>query len=64
MQVLQAEEERFAETLEHGMKMLDDALADARRPAIECLPARPRSRCTTPTAFRSISPPTSAANAA
>ncbi len=30
MQVLHAEEERFAETLEHGMKILDAALAEAR----------------------------------
>jgi alanyl-tRNA synthetase len=29
MQVLKAEEERFAETLEHGMKVLDIALAEA-----------------------------------
>jgi alanyl-tRNA synthetase len=31
MQVLKAEEERFAETLEHGMKVLDVALADAAK---------------------------------
>jgi alanyl-tRNA synthetase len=30
MQVLHAEEERFAETLEHGMKILDAALAEAK----------------------------------
>jgi alanyl-tRNA synthetase len=30
MQVLHAEEERFAETLEHGMKILEAALAEAR----------------------------------
>ena len=31
MQVLKAEEERFAETLEHGMKVLDVALAEAKK---------------------------------
>ena len=31
VRVLKAEEERFAETLEHGMKMLEAALADAAR---------------------------------
>ncbi len=30
MQVLHAEEERFAETIEHGMKILDAALAEAK----------------------------------
>ncbi|MGH8850093.1 MAG: alanine--tRNA ligase [Casimicrobiaceae bacterium] len=38
MQVLQAEEERFAETLEHGMKILDAALADARKSGAKVLP--------------------------
>src|SRR5258706_11075862 len=31
MQVLHAEEERFAETLEHGMKVLEVALVEAKR---------------------------------
>jgi alanyl-tRNA synthetase len=41
MRVLQAEEERFAETLEHGMKMLDSALkADAGKRAAKTLPGK------------------------
>ncbi len=31
VQVLKAEEERFGETIEHGMKLLDDAIASLRR---------------------------------
>jgi len=38
MQVLKAEEERFAETLEHGMKVLEVALADAQRRPDRMLP--------------------------
>ncbi len=37
-QVLQAEEERFAETLEHGMKILEAALAEARKSGSKVLP--------------------------
>jgi alanyl-tRNA synthetase len=37
MRVLLAEEERFAETLEHGMKVLDAALADARKAGTKTL---------------------------
>jgi alanyl-tRNA synthetase len=37
MRVLSAEEERFAETLEHGMKVLDAALADAAKPGAKTL---------------------------
>ena len=37
-EVLRAEEERFAETLEHGMKILEAALADARRAGAATLP--------------------------
>src|SRR5215831_15066813 len=37
-EVLRAEEERFAETLEHGMKILEAALADARRAGTKTLP--------------------------
>src|SRR5690348_2250932 len=37
-QVLQAEEERFAETLEHGMRILDAALAEARKSGSKVLP--------------------------
>jgi alanyl-tRNA synthetase len=38
MQVLKAEEERFAETLEHGMKVLDVALAEAGKSGSKVLP--------------------------
>jgi len=38
MRVLQAEEERFAETLEHGMKVLETALAEVRKAGAETLP--------------------------
>ncbi|HXX83777.1 MAG TPA: alanine--tRNA ligase [Casimicrobiaceae bacterium] len=38
MQVLKAEEERFAETLEHGMKVLEVALADHERRGDKVLP--------------------------
>jgi alanyl-tRNA synthetase len=38
MRVLQAEEERFAETLEHGMKVLEAALAEVRKAGAETLP--------------------------
>jgi alanyl-tRNA synthetase len=37
-QVLQAEEERFAETLEHGMKILEAALVEARKSGSKVLP--------------------------
>src|SRR6202162_4179514 len=36
--VLKAEEERFAETLEHGMKVLEGALADADKAGAKMLP--------------------------
>ena len=38
MQVLRAEEERFADTLEHGMKVLEAALADAQKSRTKVLP--------------------------
>jgi alanyl-tRNA synthetase len=38
VQVLRAEEERFADTLEHGMKVLEAALADARKSGAKVLP--------------------------
>jgi alanyl-tRNA synthetase len=38
MQVLHAEEERFAETLEHGMKVLEVALTEAKRSGTTVLP--------------------------
>jgi alanyl-tRNA synthetase len=38
VQVLRAEEERFADTLEHGMKVLEAALADARKTGATVLP--------------------------
>jgi alanyl-tRNA synthetase len=38
MEVLAAEETRFAETLEHGMKVLEAAIADARRVGTQVLP--------------------------
>jgi alanyl-tRNA synthetase len=38
MQVLSAEETRFAETLEHGMKVLEVALADAQKAGTRVLP--------------------------
>ena len=38
MQVLRAEEERFADTLEHGMKVLEAALADAQKSGTKVLP--------------------------
>ncbi len=38
VQVLRAEEERFADTLEHGMKVLESALADARKSGVKVLP--------------------------
>jgi alanyl-tRNA synthetase len=38
MQVLEAEEERFAETLENGMKVLEAALAQARKAGSQVLP--------------------------
>ena len=64
-QVLKAEEERFGETLENGMRMLERRARRARaRRAARCSTARPRSRSTTRSAFRSTSPPTSAASAA
>jgi alanyl-tRNA synthetase len=37
-EVLRAEEERFAETLEHGMKILEAALAEAKRAGTLTLP--------------------------
>ena len=51
-EVLRAEEERFFETIAHGMTLLEGALAGARRGA-RCSTARPPSSCTTPSAFRS-----------
>src|ERR1700693_3001725 len=38
MRVLKTEEERFAETLEHGMKVLEGALADADKAGAKMLP--------------------------
>src|SRR5450755_1376023 len=38
MRVLKAEEERFAETLEHGMKVLEAALAEADKAGTKMLP--------------------------
>jgi len=38
VRVLRAEEERFAETLEHGMKVLEAALAEAERAGTKVLP--------------------------
>jgi alanyl-tRNA synthetase len=38
VQVLRAEEERFADTLEHGMKVLEAALADAAKTGAKTLP--------------------------
>ena len=38
MQVLKAEEERFAETLEHGMKVLEQALAEMQKKGARILP--------------------------
>ena len=53
------------DSLEHGMKILEAALAEARKSGSDSVARRrPRSRCTTPTAFRSTSPPTYAASAA
>ena len=53
-EVIRTEEERFAETLDKGLALLDqetrDAAADA---APRCCPATSRSSCTTPTASRS-----------
>ncbi len=40
MQVLKAEEERFAETLEHGMKVLEHALAEVQRKGSRVLPGQ------------------------
>ena len=59
-QVLKQEEERFGETLENGMKILEQALASGGK---RCSTARPCSSSTTPSASRSTSPPTSAASA-
>ena len=55
------EEERFAQTLEAGLEGAGKALAKC---AAQKSPAKPSSNCMTPTASRSISPPTSPANAA
>jgi alanyl-tRNA synthetase len=38
MRVLRAEEERFAETLEHGMKVLEAALTEVRKAGAKTLP--------------------------
>jgi alanyl-tRNA synthetase len=38
MRVLRAEEERFAETLEHGMKVLEAALTEVRKAGAKALP--------------------------
>jgi len=40
MDVLRAEEERFAETLEHGMKILDSTLKDEARHAARVIPGK------------------------
>ena len=51
-ETLRLEETRFRKTLERGLSILDEksSVAEARA---TCSTARPRSRCTTPTAFRS-----------
>ena len=51
-QVLKQEEERFGETLEHGMRILDGALAGVAKGGSWTAPRC--SRCTTPTASRWI----------
>ena len=56
-EVLKLEETRFRDTLERGLRLLDEATAEPRPPAPSC-PARPPSSSTTPTASRSISPRT------
>nr|MDQ6917243.1 alanine--tRNA ligase [Pseudomonadota bacterium] len=38
VRILKAEEERFAETLEHGMKVLEGALADAEKAGTKTVP--------------------------
>jgi alanyl-tRNA synthetase len=52
-QVLKTEEERFGETIDNGMSILDGAIARCVARATPCSTARPRSRSTTPTASRS-----------
>jgi alanyl-tRNA synthetase len=49
--IILLEEERFAETLEHGMRLLDEAIAGL---AMRGFRARPSSSSTTPMAFRPI----------
>jgi alanyl-tRNA synthetase len=58
-EVLKAEEERFGETLENGMKILAARSTRLRSRAARCSTARRRSRSTTRSDSRSISPPTS-----
>ena len=48
--VLGKEEERFRQTLQNGLSILEGELARRRRDAVR---ARPRSCCTTRTASRS-----------
>ena len=59
--VLRVEEERFFETLQSGMQILDAALEGRRESAC---PAKWPSSCTTPMAFRSTCRPMCAASAA
>ncbi len=59
-QALRAEEQRFGETLEQGMKVFEEV---AKKSPASGFRARMRSVSTTPTAFRSISRPTSRASA-
>ena len=51
-ETLKLEETRFRKTLERGLSILDEEIAGARSRR-HASKARPRSRSTTPTAFRS-----------
>ena len=51
-ETLKLEETRFRKTLERGLAILDEETASARS-GRHARRARPRSRSTTPTAFRS-----------